>query len=139
MMEAIRAYIDHTKRRITFEWALIEGQNDKPEVARQLGRLVERHGLRKDMVHINLIPLNPTGGYKGSPSGRKSVDEFVRVLEKDFGLTATPRVRRGIDIEVGPIYCFVFLLLFLSCSILIPCLILGGMWSTNSSGSEKRK
>jgi len=100
LMQTIREYIDHTRRRVTFEWALIEGQNDKPEVARQLGKLLERHGIRKDMAHINLIPLNPTGGYKGSPSGRKSVEEFVRVLEKEFGLSATPRVRRGIDIEV---------------------------------------
>jgi 23S rRNA (adenine2503-C2)-methyltransferase len=104
LMETIREYIDTTKRRVTFEWALIEGQNDQQEVAKQLGRLLERHGIRKDMAHINLIPLNPTGGYKGSPSGRKSVEEFVRVLEKDFGLSATPRVRRGIDIEVCRVF-----------------------------------
>jgi len=101
LMGAIHEYISVTKRRVTFEWALIEGENDTPEVARSIGRLLKRFGIRKDMIHVNLIPLNPTGGFKGGPSGKGRVDEFVRVLEKEFGISATPRVRRGIDIEAG--------------------------------------
>jgi len=101
LMTAVREYIDVTKRRMTFEWALIEGQNDTPEVARSIGRLLKRFGIRKDMVHVNLIPLNPTGGFVGSPSAKGRVDEFVRVLGVEFGISATPRVRRGIDIEAG--------------------------------------
>lgn len=98
LMNTIREYIDTTNRRVTLEWALIENENDTPEVARQLGQLLKRFGIRRDMTHINLIPLNPTGGYEGSPSGRKNVNEFVNVLDKEFGIKATPRVRRGIDI-----------------------------------------
>lgn len=101
LMNTIREYIDTTNRRVTLEWALIENENDTPEVARQLGQLLSRFRIRKDMVHINLIPLNPTGGYKGGPSGRKNVEGFVNVLDKEFGIKATPRVRRGIDIDAG--------------------------------------
>jgi 23S rRNA (adenine2503-C2)-methyltransferase len=101
LMNAIREYIDTTNRRVTLEWALIENENDTPAVARQLGHLLERFGIRRDMTHVNLIPLNPTGGFEGSPSGRNNVNDFVRVLDKEFGITATPRVRRGIDIDAG--------------------------------------
>jgi hypothetical protein len=53
------------------------------------------------MVHVNVIPLNPTGGFGGSPSGRKRVNEFCQVLEERYSVTCTPRVRRGIDINAG--------------------------------------
>ena len=101
LMKTIREYIYTTNRRVTLEWALIENENDTPEVARQLGQLLKRFDIRKDMIHINVIPLNPTGGFEGSPSGRKGVHDFVSTLEKGFGLKATPRVRRGIDIDAG--------------------------------------
>ena len=102
LLTAVREYTDKTKRRITFEWALIEGQNDDPSVARRLGRLLKRHGLRRDLCHVNVIPLNPTGGFpQGSPSGRRSVEGFVKVLESEFSISATPRMRRGIDIDAG--------------------------------------
>jgi len=53
------------------------------------------------MVHTNVIPPNPTGGFKGSPSGRRGVHDFLSTLDKEFGLKATPRVRRGTDIDAG--------------------------------------
>lgn len=101
LMTTIKEYIRVKKSRVTFEWALIEGENDSPSVARTLGRLLQKHDIRADMAHVNLIPLNPTGGFLGSPSGRKSVAKFVEVLEKEFGVSATPRMRRGIDIDAG--------------------------------------
>ena len=101
LLSAVREYTDRTKRRVTFEWALIEGQNDDPAVARRLGRLLKRHGLRRDLCHVNVIPLNPTGGFGGSPSGRRAVEGFVKVLDSEFGISATPRMRRGIDIDAG--------------------------------------
>jgi hypothetical protein len=102
LLSAVREYTDKTKRRVTFEWALIEGENDDPSVARRLGRLLKRHGLRRDLCHVNVIPLNPTGGYpQGSPSGRRAVEGFVKVLDSEFGISATPRMRRGIDIDAG--------------------------------------
>lgn len=100
MMTALQDYIDTTGKRITLEWALIEGENDTPETAHELGKLIMKW-LRKDMVHINVIPLNPTGGYGGSPSGRQRVNAFCSILEDRYGVACTPRVRRGIDINAG--------------------------------------
>jgi len=101
LMSTLHEYIETTRRRITLEWALIEGENDTPENARKLGQLVNEYGLRKDMVHVNVIPLNPTGGYVGSPSNRERVNAFIRTLEEEYGVACTPRVRRGIDIDAG--------------------------------------
>jgi 23S rRNA (adenine2503-C2)-methyltransferase len=103
LLTSIQEYTEKTKRRITFEWALIDGQNDSPEVARTLGRLLT-HGetqIRRDLIHINVIPLNPTGGYRGTPTARARVDAFLKVLTDEFHISATPRVRRGIDIDAG--------------------------------------
>jgi len=95
LLEACRYYIDKTGRRITFEWALIAGENDVPEQAHALGRLLQ--GL---LCHVNLIPLNPTTGYGGQPSDPERVTQFQAVLS-GYGVTSTVRVRRGIDINAG--------------------------------------
>ncbi|MGE5073812.1 MAG: 23S rRNA (adenine(2503)-C(2))-methyltransferase RlmN, partial [Anaerolineae bacterium] len=60
VLGACRYYVEKTGRRITFEWALIEGVNDTPEEAR---RLAAR--LRGLLCHVNAIPLNPTKGFTG--------------------------------------------------------------------------
>jgi len=101
LMMTLKDYVETVKKRITLEWALIEGQNDDPATARQLGNLIRRFGIRRDMIHVNVIPLNPTGGFGGSPSGRNRVDEFCATLEGEFNIACTPRVRRGIDINAG--------------------------------------
>lgn len=95
LMEAIDYYIRQTGRRVTIEWALIAGENDTLEQARRLGQLVQ--GM---LVHVNLIPLNPTAGYGGQPSSRQAVDAFQAELER-YGVSSTVRVRRGIDIQAG--------------------------------------
>lgn len=101
LMTTLHEYIESTGRRLTLEWALIENENDTPATAHKLGNLLKKYKLRRDMVHVNVIPLNPTGGYQGSASGRKRVNEFIRILEEEFGVACTPRVRRGIDIDAG--------------------------------------
>lgn len=104
LMEALREYIDVTGRRITVEWALIAGENDTVETARQLGRLLTRHPkfpLRPDLVHVNVIPLNPTALYEGQPSRAPAVNAFCDTVLQEFGISCTPRVRRGIDIDAG--------------------------------------
>lgn len=95
LIEACRYYIEKTGRRLTFEWALIAGENDTVEQARALGGLV-----RGMLCHINLIPLNPTKGYGGRPSDPMRVQMFQEELAR-FGVTSTVRVRRGIDIQAG--------------------------------------
>ncbi|MCZ7673584.1 MAG: hypothetical protein M5U34_43940 [Chloroflexi bacterium] len=87
--------MEKTGRRITFEWALINGQNDTIDQAQALGKLIQ--GM---LCHVNLIPLNPTEGYGGEPSSRERVDKFQEVLT-GYGVSSTVRVRRGIDIQAG--------------------------------------
>lgn len=95
LMEACSYYVARTNRRITFEWAAIAGENDTEEEARRLGHLLG--GL---LCHVNIIPLNPTGGYTGAPATSDRLERFIAVL-RQFGVSATVRVRRGIDIDAG--------------------------------------
>ncbi len=95
LMGAIRDYIDKTGRRVTFEWALIAGENDTREQADRLGELLR--GLK---CHVNLIPLNPTDAYAGRPSDPARVEAFQARLRR-YGVSSTVRVRRGIDIQAG--------------------------------------
>jgi 23S rRNA (adenine2503-C2)-methyltransferase len=95
LMEACRFYAERTGRRVTFEWALIAGRNDDEATARKLGALLQ--GLP---AHVNLIPLNPTPGFEGGPTRLPEADRFVAVLA-EYGIEATVRVRRGIDIDAG--------------------------------------
>jgi 23S rRNA (adenine2503-C2)-methyltransferase len=95
LMHACRRYVQETGRRITFEWALINGVNDTPEQARALADLVA--GMN---CHVNLIPLNPTQGYSGERTDPEVVERFLAILHA-HGLSATVRVRRGIDIQAG--------------------------------------
>ncbi|MFM9080203.1 MAG: 23S rRNA (adenine(2503)-C(2))-methyltransferase RlmN [Opitutaceae bacterium] len=96
LMAACRTYSESTGRRIFYEWTLIAGRNDSPDEARELGRL-----LRGLPAQVNLIPLNPTGGYEGEPSRTEPVRRFQGVLREEFGLPCTVRQRRGIDIAAG--------------------------------------
>ncbi|AGC42644.1 radical SAM protein [Myxococcus stipitatus DSM 14675] len=95
LMDACRYYIARRKRRIFFEWTLIEGRNDTPEHANTLGALLT--GMD---AHVNVIPLNPTVGYDGGPSQPTSVRAFQDTLMA-HGIPSTVRQRRGIDIDAG--------------------------------------
>ena len=95
LMDACRYYIQKTSRRLTFEWALINGENDTIEQADALGELLQ--GM---LCHVNLIPLNPTNGYAGGPTTRDRSDDF-RAKLAEYGVSSTVRVRRGIDIQAG--------------------------------------
>jgi 23S rRNA (adenine2503-C2)-methyltransferase len=95
LLDAVREYIGRTGRRVTFEWTLIAFENDTPEQGHALGRLLA--GL---LCHVNVIPLNPTDGYVGAPSEPERVARFVSILES-YGIPATVRVRRGIDVNAG--------------------------------------
>jgi 23S rRNA (adenine2503-C2)-methyltransferase len=95
LIEACRYYVLQTSRRITFEWALIDGVNDSPLQAQDLATLVK--GL---LCHVNVIPLNPTHKYPGKPTRKEAAQAFCKVLE-EAGIPATIRLRRGIDIQAG--------------------------------------
>jgi 23S rRNA (adenine2503-C2)-methyltransferase len=95
LVQACREYFDATGRRVTFEWALIDGVNDTIQEAEALADLLE--GLT---CHVNVIPLNPTGGYSGKKSTKENVEAFKNTLESR-GIACTVRIRRGIDIQAG--------------------------------------
>lgn len=65
LLDSCRYYIEKTNRRISFEWALISGQTDTEESAHELGKLLQ--GI---LCHVNVIPLNPTKGFAGSPTSK---------------------------------------------------------------------
>ena len=95
LMEACAYFARKLDRRIFFEWALIEGENDGPEQAHALGRLL--HGLQ---AQVNLIPLNPTPEYDKRPGRQASAKQF-QVTLAEYGLPSTVRQRRGLDIAAG--------------------------------------
>ncbi|MFB0535179.1 MAG: 23S rRNA (adenine(2503)-C(2))-methyltransferase RlmN [Anaerolineae bacterium] len=95
LMAACREYVQNTGRRITFEYALMEGINDSLEQAQRLAHLLQ--GLT---CHVNLIPLNPTVESPYQPSSRKMALAFQRELERQR-IPTTMRVGRGIDIQAG--------------------------------------
>ena len=88
-------YIKKTNRRVTIEWALIDGINDTIEQAQQLTKLV-----RNKLYHVNLIQLNPVKHYQGKPSADENAKAFQKILS-DVGVPCTIRLRRGIDISAG--------------------------------------
>ncbi len=95
LFAAVRGYYAVTHRRVTFEWALIEGKNDTPAQVRALASWVK--GLP---CHVNVIPLNPTRDYAGRATTRERAAAFKAELE-GYGIPCTIRVRRGIDINAG--------------------------------------
>jgi 23S rRNA (adenine2503-C2)-methyltransferase len=95
LMTALREYSQTTRRRVTFEWALIQGVNDSPDQARRLAGLLP--GIT---AHVNVIPLNPTRGFTGQASTLVEARAFQQILE-ERGIACTIRMRRGIDIQAG--------------------------------------
>jgi len=95
LIAACKTYCTTTGRRIFFEWTLIAGTNDTPAQAARLATLLT--GLD---AHVNLIPLNPTGGYHGGTTSAAAATEFQRVL-RTAGIPSTIRQRRGIDVAAG--------------------------------------
>ncbi len=94
IMAAAAAYFRKTGRRVTFEYALLEGVNDSLETARALGALVAKTG-----AHVNLIPVNPTAGGFRRPARARTL-AFERVL-REAGVTCTVRVEKGSEIAAA--------------------------------------
>ena len=93
LMEHCRAYFARTGRRISYEYAMVDGVNDSDEMADKLVRL-----LRGQSAHVNLIPLNHVDESPLKPSRR--VRQFQQRLERQ-GVTCTVRRRLGSDIDAS--------------------------------------
>ena len=95
LLAACRRYYEATSRRISFEYAMIDGVNDSEADARELLRRMK--GLP---AHFNLIPLNHVEESPLKPSSREAVARFQKILE-DGGIPATVRRTLGGDIEAS--------------------------------------
>lgn len=95
LADACRVWLGAHNRRLSFEWAMIDGVNDREIDARMLANYA-----RPLRAHVNLIPLNPTSGFLTRGSPLKLVHQFRDELE-DFGVTATVRRTRGNEIDAA--------------------------------------
>jgi len=93
LLDSCRRYFEKTGRRISYEYALIDGVNDTPRHAQLLG-----NKLAGTIAHVNLIPLNLVEESPLRPSRR--VAAFQKQLEQR-GITATVRRRLGSDIDAS--------------------------------------
>ena len=87
-------YFKKTGRRVTFEYALMDGINDSPEIAEELSVLLQGNG-----SHVNLIPINPTAGDFKRPSDDR-VTKFAEILS-NAGVNCTVRVEKGTEISAA--------------------------------------
>ena len=95
LLRACREYFKQTGRRISFEYALIEGVNDTPECAQQLCQKLKGMG-----AHVNLIPVNPVKERDYRRSSRDRIRRFQQILERNH-ITATVRRELGSDINAA--------------------------------------
>ena len=95
LLASVARYIAKTKRRVTFEYALMNGINDSEDLAHELGKI-----LQPLLCHVNVIPLNPIPDSKFQPTSDEDTQRFVDILHS-YGISATVRLRRGIEINAG--------------------------------------
>jgi 23S rRNA (adenine2503-C2)-methyltransferase len=101
VLQSCLDYVKITHRRVTFEWALINGINDSSQQAMELGHRLRGFILEgAPLCHVNVIPLNPTSGFAGKATTRERAIAFKSELER-LNIPCTIRVRRGIDINAG--------------------------------------
>lgn len=95
LIQACRDYIQKSNRRVSFEYTLVEGQNDSPAAARELGKLL--NGM---LCHVNLIPMNPVPGSQQRGSTAGQVKAFQAELTR-FGIPNSVRFEKGRDIQAA--------------------------------------
>ena len=103
LLEAVRDYVAATRRRVSFEYALMRGVNDDPEQGRRLGRLLAPlrvPGSGGHAAHVNLIPYNPTPGLGLDPPSKGAVNRF-RDAVAAHGLPVSVRANRGVGIDAA--------------------------------------
>lgn len=95
LLKACRFYANSTGRRISFEYAMIDGVNDTDECARELGKR-----LKGMLCHVNLIPVNSVEGTGYIKSKVERQKAFIKILAS-CGITATVRRTLGSDINAS--------------------------------------
>src|SRR3954463_9917109 len=97
-LDAARYYADVTGRRVSIEYALIRDVNDQPWRGDMLGKKL--HAALGPLVHVNVIPLNPTPGSKWDASPKPAEREFVKKV-RERGVSCTVRDTRGREIAAA--------------------------------------
>ena len=95
LLAACRRYADATGRRVSFEYAMVDGVSDSDACARELAAK-----LRGTLCHVNLIPVNPVKGTPYRRSHAKRLESFCRILQQG-GVNVTVRRTLGADIEAS--------------------------------------
>lgn len=95
LIKAAKYYADTTKRRVTFEYALIKGVNDSSDCARELASR-----LKGIMCHINLIPVNDVKENNYIRSTEENINSFASLL-RELGIQTTVRRKLGSDINAA--------------------------------------
>ncbi|WP_236794007.1 23S rRNA (adenine(2503)-C(2))-methyltransferase RlmN [Amycolatopsis sp. GM8] len=98
VLSAARYYADTSGRRVSIEYALIRDINDQPWRAELLSKRLRKH--LGQLVHVNVIPLNPTPGSKWDASPKPVEREFVRLVNAG-GVACTVRDTRGQEIAAA--------------------------------------
>jgi 23S rRNA (adenine2503-C2)-methyltransferase len=93
VLEAAWRYAEVSRRRVSFEYAMIRDVNDQPERAHRLGTL-----LTGQLAHVNLIPLNPTAGSEWTATTPERAREIVKIL-RSYRVPTTVRDTRGREID----------------------------------------
>jgi 23S rRNA (adenine2503-C2)-methyltransferase len=103
LLEAVEEYVAATRRRVSFEYALMAEVNDDLGQARGLGRLLAPlrvPGSGGHAAHVNLIPYNPTPGTGFAPSSKGVVRRF-RDAVAAAGVPVSVRANRGVGIDAA--------------------------------------
>jgi 23S rRNA (adenine2503-C2)-methyltransferase len=105
LMDACVRYLQRRRKgeSITFEYTLMKGVNDTPEIARQLARLMKQFSNQlqySDAAKVNLIPFNPFPGTRFERSGETEIRAFQKIL-LDAGVLTMVRRTRGDDIDAA--------------------------------------
>ena len=103
LLEAVGDYVEATRRRVSFEYALMAGVNDDLEQARRLGRLLAPlrvPGSGGHAAHVNLIPYNPTPGTGFAPPSKGAVRRFRDTVAAS-GVPVSVRANRGVGIDAA--------------------------------------
>jgi len=95
LLQACKRYVDGARRKVTFEYVMLDGINDSPAQAKALARLLS--GVPSK---VNLIPFNPFPGAPYRCSSTIAIDRFKEILQR-AGLVATRRKTRGDDIDAA--------------------------------------
>ncbi len=95
LLTATKNYANKTKRRVSYEYALIKGVNDSEKCANELGKL-----LRHTLCHVNLIPVNQTDRNDFKKSDKDTITLFKDILES-MGIETTVRREMGADISAA--------------------------------------